>query len=166
MSTVSYMNLFLRTTIFCLIFATSHIAAFWASGDEPSTKSGTGIKTESVSEKKESERKIPRLIPKKIETQDKESEEDSSITEINRAIIQLYKLQWNKILNELESSFEEFYEDDATRSLAYKQIQTTYITLKKKTQNSDTSENTKIILVSYFEYMIGMLEKKINELSK
>jgi hypothetical protein len=168
-------NNFRNCLILISLFFLSISGGFTASGQErtggniiESTASGRE-NIEDIKPPKEPKKDIKSLIKTIEKEKEKEKEKDETETdvgEINKAIIQLYKIQWNKVLKELDQSFQKFYEDDETRLQAYKQIQSTYVALKKKSQNTEMSENNKKILWAYLDYMISMLEKKIQELTE
>jgi pyrroloquinoline quinone (PQQ) biosynthesis protein C len=119
-------NIFLRFSIIVLGILTPFFGVFAASGQE---HTGTNTIEGTASGKEQEEIKSIKDVKKDIKTTLKniekvrEDEDVTDVSEINKAIIQLYKMQGNKVLKELDQSLQKFYDDDETRMQAYKQIQ-------------------------------------------
>jgi hypothetical protein len=120
------MNIFLRFSVIVLGILAPFFGVFAASGQE---NTGTNIIEGTISGKEQEELKSIKEGKKDIKTtlknieKVKEDEDITDVSEINKAIIQLYKMQGNKVLKELDQSLQKFYDDDETRMQAYKQIQ-------------------------------------------
>lgn len=85
--------------------------------------------------------------------------------EINAYIIEAYKLQWAKILKDIDSSLQKLDLDDEGMREAYQRIRDTLDSRRKKLQSSDTlSDNSKEILSEYLAYMIVGLNKRIKDI--
>ena len=98
-------------------------------------------------------------------TSDEDNSEKEVKKEINAYIIEAYKLQWAKILKDIDSSLQKLDLDDEGIREAYQRIRDTLDTRRKKLQSSDTlSENSKEILSEYLAYMIVGLNKRIKDL--
>lgn len=96
--------------------------------------------------------------------EDNTNKKQESITlqsTINNYILDIYKLQWNKIIIELDTRLEKMNVTRDWKIEVYSNIQET-LKLKKKAVEADKSmgKNSKLILKNYLEYMINELENK------
>lgn len=80
---------------------------------------------------------------------------------INNYILDIYKLQWNKIIAELDNNLEKMNINKEWKKEVYSNIQET-LKLRKKSVESDknTGKNAKIILINYLDHMINEFENK------
>ncbi len=106
-------------------------------------------------------------IEKETGTWDTDNEEDTPKSEkdtvqwlINSYILETYKAQWDKILKDMDISLQKKIPDIEKRTQAYTSIQKTLELRKNRILKVDISEINKVLLSSYFEYMIDALEKK------
>jgi hypothetical protein len=104
---------------------------------------------------------------KETGTWDAETNEETPKTEketvqwlINSYILDTYKAQWDKILKDMDISLQKKIPDIDKRMQAYTSIQKTLELRKNRILKVDISEINKILLSSYFDYMIDALEKK------
>lgn len=84
---------------------------------------------------------------------------------INDYILEIYKFQGNKILQDLDTNLDKVAPTKETKLEAYKNIQET-LKLKKEAIETDkkTGKNTKIILIQYLDFLINELEEKKKKL--
>lgn len=80
---------------------------------------------------------------------------------INNYILDIYKLQWSKIITDLDENLEKMNINKEWKKEVYSNIQET-LKLRKKSIESDknTGKNTKTILTNYLDYMINEFENK------
>jgi hypothetical protein len=94
---------------------------------------------------------------KKIE--DKKTEKNAQ-----KIILEVYKIQGNKILKDMGNSIEKINPDPKIRIEVYTSIQKTLELRKNKLEKSDLSNESKEILTGYIGYMIAAIEKKKKDL--
>lgn len=82
-------------------------------------------------------------------------------TTVNKYILQVYKLQWDKILDELDANLSKVATTKESKIEAYSSIQHT-LKLKKQATEKDEKMNktTKNLLIKYLDYIIWELEAK------
>lgn len=80
---------------------------------------------------------------------------------INNYILDIYKLQWSKIITDLDENLEKMNINKEWKKEVYSNIQET-LKLRKKSVESDknTGKNAKTILTNYLDYLINELENK------
>lgn len=84
---------------------------------------------------------------------------------INSYILEIYKFQGNKIVQELSDNLEKVTPTKIWKIEAYTSIQDTLNLKKKSIENdNDIKKNTKIILIKYLEYIVKEIEIKKTEL--
>jgi hypothetical protein len=113
-------------------------------------------------ESKEENQDMPDTVSASGNTSDKEKVQQ----EINTYILEAYKIQWNKILKDIDSSLQKINPDAETRIQAYYNIQKTLEMRKKRVRAMTLSDNNKDILNDYLEYMIQALKKRQAELKE
>lgn len=84
---------------------------------------------------------------------------------INNYILDIYKLQWSKIITDLDENLEKMNINKEWKKEVYFNIQET-LKLRKKSIESDknTGKNAKTILTNYLDYMINEFENKKKDL--
>lgn len=84
---------------------------------------------------------------------------------INNYILDIYKLQWSKIITDLDENLEKMNINKEWKKEVYSNIQET-LKLRKKSIESDknTGKNAKTILTNYLDYMINEFENKKKDL--
>jgi hypothetical protein len=88
-------------------------------------------------------------------TEDKKTEKNAQ-----KIILEVYKIQGNKILKDMDASIEKVNPDPKVRIEVYSSIQKTLEFRKQKLEKSELSDESKDILTGYIEYMIAAIEKK------
>ena len=80
---------------------------------------------------------------------------------VNTYILEVYKKQGAKILQELDTNLEKMRSSREAKIETYTSIQTT-LKLKKEAVDKDTEtgKNAKKILIQYLDFMIGELENR------
>lgn len=80
---------------------------------------------------------------------------------VNTYILEVYKKQGAKILQELDGNLEKMNSSRDAKIETYGSIQTT-LKLKKEAVDKDTEtgKNAKKILIQYLDFMIGELENR------
>lgn len=80
---------------------------------------------------------------------------------INKYILEIYKFQWNKIIQDLDESLTKVAPTKKAKTQAYENIQDT-LTYKRKNIEEDPNIgiNSKIILTKYLSFMISEIENK------
>lgn len=104
----------------------------------------------------------PKIIEEVVSTETEEKKMEDKKTEKNaqKIILEVYKIQGNKILKDMWTSIERVNPDPKVRIEVYTSIQKTLELRKNKLEKSDLSEESKDILTGYIEYMITSIEKK------
>lgn len=100
----------------------------------------------------------------KTDVIDDSEEKEKVQKEINAYILEAYKIQWNKILKDIDISLQKINPDVETRIQAYARIQKTLEMRKKRVQNMDLSDNNKSILIKYLDYLVSILKRRQAEL--
>lgn len=96
-----------------------------------------------------------------------EQEKERVKKEINSYITETYKLQWNKILKDIDASLKKLNLTEAEQVDAYEKIQETLRERKKVViSNQDMTSANKQIIINYLDYMISSIEKKKKLLSE
>ncbi len=144
--------LFIRFVIIALsaILIFSGNSVFAASGSGVSASTGTKNKTIV-------ELPSPSVIENAIE--DKKTEKNAQ-----KIILEVYKIQWNKILKDMDVNIEKVNPDPKVRIDVYSGIRKTLEFRKQRLEKMDLSEESKDILSGYIEYMIVSIDKKIKNL--
>jgi len=142
---------FLRyTTFFFLSFLLCIWGAFCAQKTEQ--------KNETVPTKKEIS-----ITPSTKPLQKTNTGVKSDTEEIDSAIIDSVKTDAEKNIKELDSSLKELYWDDLDQLLeAYKRIKKTLVSQKKKAVSKDMSDSNRKIWDAYLDYMILLIDKRID----
>ncbi len=103
-------------------------------------------------------------LTEKIESTEniKEKKVEEKKTEINaqRIILEVYKIQGNKILKDMDASIEKINPDPKIRIEIYSSIQKTLEFRKQKLWKSEMSNDSKDILIWYIDYMVSAIEKR------
>jgi hypothetical protein len=137
-------------------------------------ESSTGSNKDSQNKKTNPPKKDTKENPqinKKEEKKEEKNEESEPIEridekerirqEINNSIIEAYKLQWSKILKDIDTTLQKMNLSDEEKLEAYDRIQETLEARKKKIQTSpELSEKNKDIIGAYLNYMITSLGKR------
>ncbi len=123
---------------------------FAASGSGVSVSTGT--KNKSIVELPS-----PSVIENAIE--DKKTEKNAQ-----KIILEVYKMQWNKILKDMDANIEKVNPDPKVRIDVYSGIRKTLEFRKQRLEKMDLGEESKDILSGYIEYMIASIDKKIKNL--
>ena len=104
------------------------------------------------------------VLTEKIESNEdkKEKKVEEKKTEINaqRIILEVYKIQGNKILKDMDASIEKINPDPKIRIEIYSSIQKTLEFRKQKLWKSEMSNDSKDILIWYIDYMVSAIEKR------
>lgn len=104
------------------------------------------------------------VLTEKIESNEdkKEKKVEEKKTEINaqKIILEVYKIQGNKILKDMDSSIEKINPDPKIRIEIYSSIQKTLEFRKQKLWKSEMSNDSKDILIWYIDYMVSAIEKR------
>lgn len=93
-------------------------------------------------------------------TEDKKIEDKKTEKNAQKIILEVYKIQGNKILKDMDASIEKVNPDPKVRIEVYSSIQKTLEFRKQKLEKSELSDESKDILTGYIEYMIFAIEKK------
>lgn len=95
------------------------------------------------------------------EADNKQSSAEVLQNNINNYILDIYKLQWSKIITDLDENLEKMNINKEWKKEVYSNIQET-LKLRKKSVESDknTGKNAKTILTNYLDYLINELENK------
>lgn len=136
-------------TFFFLSFILFAWGAFCSQKIEPKNENN-GIKKE--------------ITTSSVKTPQKTSTGGKSDTEeIDSAIIDSVKTDAEKNIKELDSSLKELYWEDLEQLLeAYKRIKKTLLNQKRKAVSKDMSESNRKIWDSYLDYMIFLIDKRID----
>lgn len=95
----------------------------------------------------------------------KEAEESILQKTINTYIIEVYKLQWKQILEELDTNLEKIAPTHAAKIDAYSSIQETLILRREATMKDSTlGKNVRSVIVDYLNYMITAIDQKKSRL--
>lgn len=87
--------------------------------------------------------------------------DDTIQTTVNDYILQIYKLQSNKILKDLDISLEKVATTPQARIKAYDNIKNTLRARKEEVlENTSMGENSKKILARYLDFLILEIEKQ------
>ncbi len=173
----------LMIIILCVLTPLSGIFAAWEKNKEKTSSSnssltwindGSGVistePTYEIGSKKSVKKNLVAKWDKEKSVNDSsgdtfsEEDKDKVQQEINNYILEAYKLQWNKILKDIDASLQRINPDVETRIQAYDHIQKTLAMREKRIQAMALSENNKTILTAYLDYMIQSLEKRQAEL--
>ena len=138
-----------------LIFSTDE--SFAASGSSVTASGNTTVKVKST-EKIDTEKKDNGNS--ETNTEEKKIEDKKTETNAQKIILEVYKIQGNKILKDMGTSIEKVNPDPKVRIEIYSSIQKTLEFRKLKLEKSDLSDESKDILTGYIEYMIAAIEKK------
>lgn len=131
-------------------------ASFASSGSEiqATTISGTtSIKTKEI-EKSGSETEVS------TSTEEEKIEEKKTEKNAQKIILEVYKIQGNKILKDMDASIEKVNSNPKIRIDIYSSIQKTLELRKQKVEKGVMSTESKWILVWYIDYMVTAIEKK------
>lgn len=86
-------------------------------------------------------------------------------TTINKYILDVYKMQGNKILEELDANLEKVATTPEAKKESYESIQKT-LRLKKTNieKDQEMGKNSKTLLIKYLDYMISEIENRKKKL--
>ncbi len=148
--------LLLRLILISALLIFTATESFAASGSSSST-----INTKSKIVEKE-QKEVKSSSDDNTDTKDDEKAVENKNTEKNaqKIILEVYKIQGNKILKDMWASIERVNPDPKVRIEIYTSIQKTLEFRKNKLEKSDLSDESKDILTGYIEYMIINIEKK------
>lgn len=118
------------------------LGSFAASGVTSSGSTATGASIKKI--------EAPILIETKEDTEETEKK-------AQKLILEVYKLQGNKILKEIDQSLEKMNLDTKAKKEAYASIQKTLELRKQKIEKSDMSSDAQDIIISYIDHMVSML---------
>jgi hypothetical protein len=143
--------IFILVSLLCI----ASLEASFAGSDSGSTNTGalTTIKVKEI-EKSGSE------TVENITTEEEKIEEKKTEKNAQKIILEVYKIQWNKILKDMDVSIEKLNSDPKIRIDIYSSIQKTLEFRKQKVEKSIISTEGKWILVWYIDYMVTAIEKK------
>ena len=129
--------------------------SFASSGSEiQSTTSGTtSVKVKEI-EKSGSETEVS------TSTEEEKIEEKKTEKNAQKIILEVYKIQGNKILKDMDTSIEKVNSNPKIRIDIYSSIQKTLELRKQKVEKGVMSNESKWILVWYIDYMVTAIEKK------
>jgi hypothetical protein len=140
---------FIRLVIFLsLVSILFQMDAFAASG----TIVSTGSKLRMNIQESDTETGI---ILEEKKAEDKKTEKNAQ-----KIILDVYKIQGNKILKDMDTNIEKLNSDPKVRIDVYSGIQKTLELRKQKLEKSEMSDESKDILTSYIDYMISSIEKR------
>lgn len=135
------------------LFTLSIEASFAASGSGNTGSGNTTIKIKEI-EKNEGEIEID------TNTEEAKIEEKKTEKNAQKIILEVYKIQGNKILKDMDISIEKINSDPKIRIDIYSSIQKTLELRKIKIEKGAMSTESKSILIWYIEYMVTTIEKK------
>jgi hypothetical protein len=92
--------------------------------------------------------------------EEKKAEDKKTEKNAQKIILDVYKIQWNKILKDMDTNIEKVNSDPKVRIDVYSGIQKTLELRKQKLEKSEMSDESKDILTSYIDYMITSIEKR------
>ncbi len=94
-------------------------------------------------------------------------DKDKVQQEIGSYILEAYKIQWNKILKDIDTSLQKINPETDARIQSYDRIEATLAFRKKKIiENTDLSDTNQDIITSYLDFMIQSIEKRKAELAE
>ncbi len=132
--------------------------SFAASGAITTNSGSTTIKEKSI-EKVDKEKKIEK-VESSTDTEEKKVEEKKTEINAKKIILEVYKIQGNKILKDMDVSIEKINPNPKIRIEIYSSIQRTLEFRKQKLWKSEMSNDNKDILIWYIDYMVGAIEKR------
>lgn len=92
--------------------------------------------------------------------EEKKAEDKKTEKNAQKIILDVYKIQGNKILKDMDTNIEKVNSDPKVRIDVYSGIQKTLELRKQKLEKSEMSDESKDILTSYIDYMISNIEKR------
>jgi hypothetical protein len=92
--------------------------------------------------------------------EEKKAEDKKTEKNAQKIILDVYKIQGNKILKDMDTNIEKVNSDPKVRIDVYSGIQKTLELRKQKLEKSEMSDESKDILTSYIDYMISSIEKR------
>lgn len=93
-------------------------------------------------------------------SEEKKIEEKKTEKNAQKIILEVYKIQGNKILKDMDTNITKVNPDPKVRIEVYTWIQKTLEFRKQKLEKSEMSEESKDILTGYIDYMLYAIEKK------
>jgi hypothetical protein len=93
-------------------------------------------------------------------TEEEKIEEQKTEKNAQKIILEVYKIQGNKILKDMDISIEKVNPDPKIRIDIYSSIQKTLELRKIKVEKWEMSKDSKDILTGYINYMVYAIEKK------
>lgn len=95
-----------------------------------------------------------------LSTEEEKIEEQKTEKNAQKIILEVYKIQGNKILKDMDISIEKVNPDPKIRIDIYSSIQKTLELRKIKVEKWEMSKDSKEILTWYINYMVSAIEKK------
>ncbi len=132
--------------------------SFAASGSWITLSGNTTIKTKDI-EKVDKDKEID-TDTGSITNEEKKVEEKKTEQNAQKIILEVYKIQGNKILKDMDLSIEKVNPDPKVRIEVYSSIQKTLEFRKQKLEKSEMSIESKDILTVYIDYMVSTIERK------
>lgn len=144
-----------------LFLITSFEASFAASG---SGSTWSGIITINIKDTektdKEKNKDTETNTGTEATTEEEKMEEQKTEKNAQKIILEVYKIQGNKILKDMDISIEKVNPDPKIRIDIYSSIQKTLELRKIKVEKWEMSKDSKDILTGYINYMVYAIEKK------
>ncbi len=142
----------LLVILISVAFTISVNSSFAASGSSWSSSGAITTKIKNV--EKDGEENLDN------DAEDKKVEDKKTEKNAQKIILEVYKIQGNKILKDMDASIEKVNPDPKVRIEIYTSIQKTLEFRKQKLEKSELSDESKDILTWYIGYMIAAIEKK------
>ena len=151
LSHVNISNKIILALIITLSFSTGVFAASWETESTSNTETGT------TTEKDEgTETEAGKAI---------EAKKEKIKQEVSSYIIESYKIQWDKILKDIDQTLLKSVPNKDDRIEAYTKIQSSLEGRRTRNNNSSKiSETSKVIIEAFLTHMIDSIEKKVADL--
>lgn len=120
----------------------------------------TSIKVKNNEKIEENEHKETSSGAEDEKTEEKKTEEKKTEKNAQKIILEVYKIQGNKILKDMDLNIIKVNPDPKVRIEVYSGIQKTLEFRKQKLEKSEMSNESKDILTGYIDYMVYVIEKK------
>lgn len=161
-SSYSVIVMFFIRILFIIV---STILIFWVDGSFAMSGSiNTGSVETTIKTKNTEKIEGDQLIETNTGTEERRVEEKKTEKNAQKIILEVYKIQGNKILKDMDSSITKVNPDPKVRIEVYTGIQKTLEFRKQKLEKSEMSNESKNILTGYIDYMVYAIEKKIKNL--
>lgn len=149
--------------IFLILISTALM--LWVDGSFAMSGSNNTGSTEVNSKIKNTEKiEEDHSIETSTGTEERKIEEKKTEKNAQKIILEVYKIQGNKILKDMDTSIIKVNPDPKVRIEVYTGIQKTLEFRKQKLEKSEMSNESKNILTGYIDYMVYAIEKKIKNL--